>query len=279
MESVYEASAAAKFCASKTSLIRFQCKIYIPVLQSILHNSTPSVVNQIVTPSTIYFEVFIILYGLIYTMCWNPEVSLSTFILACAGIIIGQINGLHNTAWSMFYLTIASMQLIEYFIWTHGLHKQHLNKALSALGLLTVFLQPLAAGLLISKSSYQIVYFGMYLLWACIYAAIVPTVLKTTIAPNAHLAWKWLNPPVAFIVTWTAFLVAAMYLSSMTRTEFVCISIFVVLLTSVSYYFYKSYEGAWGSVYCSFVNIIFVVILFKAFFKQYCNVGWGGAAK
>lgn len=203
-------------------------------------------------------------------MCWNPQISLSTFILACAGIVIGQINGLHDTKWSVFYLSIASMQLVEYFIWTHGLHKKAVNKALSAAGLLAVFLQPLAAGLFISNPSQQKLYYVAYLLWAGIYASIVPTVLKTTIAPNAHLAWKWLNPPVTFILTWTAFLIAAMYLSSMTRVEFVSISLFVILLTSISYHYYKSYEGAWGSVYCSFVNFIFVVILFKAFFKQYC---------
>jgi hypothetical protein len=211
-------------------------------------------------------------------MCWNPAVSLSTFILACAGTAIGQINGLHDWRWSVFYLTVASMQLLEYYIWQTLLRPGQaggaslsLNLKLSAIGLALIFLQPVAAGWLIPDARRRAAFFAAYSLFVLVYALVAwPIEFRTSVAANGHLRWHWLTPPLALVVAWTLFVLAALYLSGMPRRAFAAIALFVLALTGTSYYYYRAHAGTWGSVYCSFVNVMFAVILVKAFTKQYC---------
>lgn len=206
-------------------------------------------------------------------MCWNAEVSLSTFILGCAAIVIGQLNKLHDVKWSLFYFTIASMQLLEFFIWRYGMNNKDLNRWLSYLGLMIILLQPLAAGFLIkdmwAKKAYFLAYAGfclVYIWWHW------PIRFETAVAGNKHLAWRWLATSWPFILLWTVFIIVAISLSGISWFNVCIIAGFIVALTVWSYVSHIRYPGAWGSVYCSFMNIIFVLILIKAFSKQYCGL-------
>ena len=76
-------------------------------------------------------------------MCWNPEVSLSTYLFAIFPLAIltfyyGKIP---------IYLFLAlnsyiSIQLIEFFLWTN-LNDPAKNAFFSAIGLFAIILQPL----------------------------------------------------------------------------------------------------------------------------------------
>lgn len=203
-------------------------------------------------------------------MCWNPEVSLSTFVLGVAGILIGYINGLNDWRWSAFYISVASMQLLEFFVWSYGLRNRQTNTILSMIGLLLIGLQPVCAGLLLKSRIHQLVFYGLYMLFIAMYLSNThPITFRTSIAKNGHLNWEWLQPQSWLIVIWTLFILIPIWVVSPNKYMALLIIIFISSFTAISYAMHKSYGGAWGSVYCSFINVMFVFVIVKAFLKQY----------
>jgi hypothetical protein len=208
-------------------------------------------------------------------MCWNPEISLSTFILGVAAISIGNITQTNDLQWSLFYLSIVSMQLIEFFMWKN-LQNPSLIKFLSMIGLLTIFLQPIVAGLLIDNKQIQILFYLMFILWMIAYIITSsPIKFNTYKSTNGHLAWEWLQPKYnLLIVLWTLFIIVPFWFKNgMNMWWKIIITLFTILFACMSWYFYHETK-TWGSVYCSFINIMSVFILILAFFSQYkCHFG------
>ena len=50
-------------------------------------------------------------------MCFNANISLSTFILGLTAIIIGLINNVIPWNFSLFYFSVIFMQFLEYLAW------------------------------------------------------------------------------------------------------------------------------------------------------------------
>lgn len=42
-------------------------------------------------------------------MCWNAQISLSTYVLGITGITIAYINKTEPVSWLIFYFTITTM--------------------------------------------------------------------------------------------------------------------------------------------------------------------------
>ena len=205
-------------------------------------------------------------------MCWNPEISLSTFVFGIAAIIIGYINKEHDIKWALFYTTIVSMQLIEFFIWKN-LGSKHINKILSIIAFVLIMIQPIAAGMLIENKSYMMIYYILYVLWLVVYiTSSSPIKWITQKAKNGHLSWLWLNPAHdLLILTWTVFIICALLLSKGSLlSRIICVTA-LALFTLVSWWYYKTQEFTWGSVYCSFINMIFLFIIGKSFWIHYCR--------
>ncbi len=201
-------------------------------------------------------------------MCWNAEVSLSTFIFAVSSMTIGYLNNTETGKWLTLYITIACMQLLEYFIWKNLKYKK-LNKLLSICGLVIILLQPLAAGLLIVNKNYQKVFYILYILWMIIFLADNhPFTFTTTVSKNGHLSWNWLKIHDLYTLTWTMFVIIAIALSEVKHYQKSLIIVFIIALTYISWYIYKK-DGTWGSIYCSFMNVIFFVVIIKSFWKHY----------
>jgi hypothetical protein len=146
-----------------------------------------------------------------------------------------------------------------------------MNHMLSIIGLLLIFLQPVAAGLLIVHKTYQVIYYLIFALWAAMYLWLsAPINFTTTIASNGHLRWRWLEPRSSWlIILWTLMIIAAIYLSDISAMDSTLVALFILALTGLSYYYYSEHGGAWGSVYCSFINVMFAIIIGKAFMTQY----------
>ena len=67
-------------------------------------------------------------------MCFNKDISLSTFILALGISFLFIIRNRPNDILiGIFNLTIASMQLVEYFIWTNMNNDEKINFILELL--------------------------------------------------------------------------------------------------------------------------------------------------
>ena len=52
-------------------------------------------------------------------MCWNPEVSLRTFLIAAAASAAALHQGVASVKDVTFFMTFASMQLVEFFMWVY----------------------------------------------------------------------------------------------------------------------------------------------------------------
>jgi hypothetical protein len=187
-------------------------------------------------------------------------------------IIIGHINNFQTIFKSLFWLIVASMQLLEYFIWKN-LDNKKVNNILSQIGLLIIILQPVVAGLMITNKKYTMIYYTLLALWILVFLLTSsPFDFRTTRASNGHLSWHWLDTTLFLGITWVSFIVIAIWLDE-SAIYFLKISsiIYVLALMAISYYYYKNYEGTWGSVYCSFINVFFVVVLIVIFTKHYCT--------
>lgn len=197
-------------------------------------------------------------------MCWNPQISLSTFIFGISTIAIAYINDIATLQWAIFYFTIVSMQLLEYFIWT----KKSWNRVLSIIGLCIIISQPIAAGLLIENGTYQKIYYISYLV--CVMAFVMhPHNFSTTVGQNGHLKWNWLDVTPVWVTIWTLFVLTAIHLSNYTSLlKEMLVFAFIIGFTGFSWYYYRKY-GTWGSVYCSLINLMFIFILAHAFYVQY----------
>jgi len=201
-------------------------------------------------------------------MCWNPEISISTFILSLASISIGYINNIFDFNHCIFYLSISLMQLLEYLIWIYP--KKNINKILSILGLLIIIIQPLCASLIIENKKKRLIYLILYILWIIIFLLIQsPFNFSTIKASNGHLKWNWLKLDNIFIIiTWTMFILAAILLGKKSIYEKIITIIFIIFCTLIAWFYYNK-SGTFGSVYCSLINIMFIFIIIKALFKQY----------
>lgn len=206
-------------------------------------------------------------------MCWNPQISLSTFIFGCAVIAIGYINGVNDIWWSFMGLSFVTMQLVEYFIWIY-LHDAKVNRVLSMIGLTIILIQPIVAGLLITSREKRLLYMALYAVFVIAYMiSSAPFLFKTVRAKNGHLGWLWLRPGHwIFAVIWLVFVCSAFWLSAASVVMKWVIILATCSLMAVSWWFYKYQEHSWGSVFCSFANLVFVFILAKSFWRHYCGV-------
>lgn len=207
-------------------------------------------------------------------MCWSAEISLSTFVFGIAGMVIAYINNLADLKWVAFYFTITSMQLLEYFIWkTIGNNDASTNELLSKIGLFIILMQPITIGFIIKNNSYKAIYFVLLAIFLLTYLYTAsPIKFSTSIAKNGHLNWEWLQlESVGIIIIWCLFMATALWLSSTSFVDALPSIIFTVSLVMWSYYTYRSYGGAWGSVYCSFINLAFTYMIALSFYKNYCG--------
>ncbi|QKF94702.1 hypothetical protein QKU48_gp1244 [Fadolivirus algeromassiliense] len=91
-------------------------------------------------------------------MCWNKEVSLTTFILAVLGVIyLFKRNGPNDRWIAVFAGTVAMIQLAEYFMWS-DLDCGTMNRYASIFALVVLALEPLmnmAGGIYFSDTKYK----------------------------------------------------------------------------------------------------------------------------
>lgn len=91
-------------------------------------------------------------------MCWNKEVSITTFILAVIGSIYLYKRNKPNDRWiAVFALTVAMIQLAEFFMWS-DLSCGSINKYASIFALLILALEPLMnmfGGIYFSNTPYK----------------------------------------------------------------------------------------------------------------------------
>jgi hypothetical protein len=171
--------------------------------------------------------------------------------------------------YAMFLNAFVTMQLIEYFLWKSiKNHDAISNSFYSKLGLLLIFIQPLASIMLISSNTIRyglgVAYCVATLLFILLKMLYKPFIFKTFIGPNKHLAWKWLEMKGTwqiYVYFWFFCLSASAFTERSSKIPY-AISVASFL------YFYTMYKDSltFGSLWCHAINLIIIAVLITYLF-------------
>jgi hypothetical protein len=199
-------------------------------------------------------------------MCWNARVSLNTYLFSLFASVFAYFNNVISLSTFLYYNSFFSMQLLEYFTWTH-LHDKQMNIMLSKIGLFIIFIQiPL---FILSnhkvENNLKLLLIGVYLIYflgLMLYFDIEYSMNK---APNGHLAWNWLKFPTFVIMIWVSFILGLLLYVK----EYVKLIVTSILVISIYYTYYKT--NTWGSLWCWISNLLSLTIIIKVFLKDFRN--------
>ena len=196
-------------------------------------------------------------------MCWNPEVSMSTFLFSTTAVMLAYSQGLVTLPYLLFLMSFISIQLIEFF-----LHISRgsgvLNTIFSIAGFATIAAQPLLAINAINDAdfAYKRELTAVYIAGVILLAAYLRPEFRTVVGPYGHLVWKWLRVPVIAILIWFGFLSVKFVVDK----SWLLLA-FIALTAGVSYASYAA-DGTWGSMWCWIANIVGFVYFGQVGYKM-----------
>jgi hypothetical protein len=204
-------------------------------------------------------------------MCWNPEVSLSTYLFSATPLFI--LTFLYNDIPLLIFLAMhswISMQLIEFFLWKN-LHNPQMNYFFSVVGFIAIMAQPFFFILSMTEFKYRNHVLFLYLFSVAMYCISNKIIFETTVAKNGHLLWKWIDVPIHNALLWLAFLCfRPFYLyvidPSKNKHELFCL-VAILIGAGVSYATFIQ-SKTWGSMWCWLANIIslrYYYLLYKKY--------------
>ena len=203
-------------------------------------------------------------------MCWNQDISINTFLFACLALLYIALTNtftkyktptFDNPVVYLFLLEVASMQLIEFFLW-RNLKNKSMNEFLSKIASVFVTIQPLTLifmipqltlkyGFLFSYAVFLIVYFEYKRIYN-------PIHFNTSIGKNGHLSWNWMNfngfeniLPFVFLLY---------YIIPLIIIDNTLLSIFVIVSLIISLYFYFIYN-TFGTIWCWSINLFLLYFI------------------
>ena len=214
-------------------------------------------------------------------MCWNQDISLNTFLFACLVLLFIYITNTYtkyktptfdNPLVYLFLLAVASMQLIEFFLW-RNLKNKKINESLSKLASFAVFMQQITLIFLIPNIAIRYVIAIAYILFIMFYTVYKkiydPINYYTTVGKNGHLSWGWTNYK-GYETIWVVLCLLFYILPALLINNFI-LSLFVLTSLAISLFFY--YEtNAVGTMWCWLLStflLYFVIniILIKPFLE------------
>jgi hypothetical protein len=198
---------------------------------------------------------------------------MNTFLVSTFATALALGNGVIDAITALAYMSFMSMQLVEYFAWnaSNASNKWVIsNRTASIAGLALIVYQPILFTLCIYKEHPRIAtaLICMYVIFlSLLFGVIKPFVtidFRSVPAPNGHLAWKWLDFPLAVLIIWVIFLA----LPAAIQGYWIGFAA-IVGLASLSYYLFRTTD-TWGSMWCWVANGIALYLIFKVFEKEVC---------
>ena len=198
-------------------------------------------------------------------MCYNPSVSLNTFMVGLFAVLFAYYNEVITLYEGLFYMSFISIQLVEYFAW-NNLNNKKINKIISYITLLILMIQvPLLA---IAYNKNKNVNYIIILIFT-IFIIAIPfrnndiSIIKST---NGHLQWNF---------TKRAGLITTVYLSIifgvlLYNKQYVLLTILFATCLFSMYSYYKS--NTWTSIWCWTANILSIYLVVKVFYKDFCTL-------
>lgn len=198
-------------------------------------------------------------------MCWNATVSLNTFLLGLFAIFFAILNKMISPWESIYYFTVISIQLVEYFTWTH-IHNKKINRLLSQIATLVIILLPFWGIICFTvKKQHLLLLIIPYILFmVVVFVRIQPIDYSMTRASNGHLQWNWLNVSVWMVIIYFFFWLSPFLLQKRwTRSIINSIIFFTIYTTYLQ-------SSTWGSMWCWICNIFSIYLILYVFYKDIC---------
>ena len=210
-------------------------------------------------------------------MCWNPDISINTFLFACFALLFIYITNTYtkykvslfeNRLVYLFLFEVALMQLIEFFLW-RNLKNEYMNKRLSMLAAFIICLQILTLILMIQTdyARYLMLIFGFaiflfYFVYKYLYS---PIVFHTHVGKNGHLVWEWLTQKgwenIFLIIGLLFYIIPALLINNTYFAISLIASLFVSILM------YRKYRTV-GSMWCWMANLFLLFFIVDILFIQ-----------
>jgi hypothetical protein len=214
-------------------------------------------------------------------MCWNQDISINTFLFACLALLFifftntftkYKTKTFDNSLVYLFFLEVAAMQLIEFFLW-RNLKNKSLNKLFSQIASVVVFIQPLTLMLMIPNIIIKFVIILLYLIFVIayyVYRGIYnPIIFHTSIGTNGHLSWEWMN--YKGYENMFSFIYLLFFVTSLLFIKNTLLSLFVLISLIISLFLYYKYN-TFSSMWCWYVNLFLLyfiidILIIKPFYE------------
>lgn len=197
-------------------------------------------------------------------MCWNADVSLQTFLLGSAAIVVAGLQGV-SAPILFFCATIVSMQLIEYVVWSNY-DNPIVNRNASLAAAILLWIQPIASILTLPTGSLMLAFLLPYLALSLYDSLRTRQTIdySMTRAANGHLQWNWLTQnykSYTSLAVYFLFLFTPMILSE--QYELVMLALLTLAITLYTYW----KMNTWGSMWCWIVNGLVLGVAGKSILK------------
>ena len=194
-------------------------------------------------------------------MCYNPEVSLATFIFGCiSAIILYKLNLVKNTI-IIILLSFTFIQFIEFITWTYY-NNSIVNYYTSILAFITIIIQMILLQVFLLKPKLKFLSLISFVFFILLFIFIqLPKVnFSMSRGKNKHLIWHWLDLPIIWIIIGLFYYLLPTYYNKFSN---IYIFIFTLVTVIISLYFYYNYK-TWGSMWCYISNIgWFLLIIYS----------------
>lgn len=198
-------------------------------------------------------------------MCWNADVSINTFLFVCFSLIFIYITNRYtryktplfdNPLMYCLFISVACIQLVEYFLWNH-LNDKSANIKLTKLLCAVIFSQPLLLILMIPTMLLRYVMLFLFIIYAIIFSISNPRYF-TSIGKNGHLRWEWINDEGYGIFSFILFLL--LYIIPVLAINNNKLTFIILTLMALSILFYFKHH-TFGTMWCWISNFCFFYFL------------------
>jgi len=210
-------------------------------------------------------------------MCWNPDISINTFIFVCVSLLFIYVTNtftkykspmFDNPLVYLLLLTVGSMQLIEFFLWKN-LKNKKINEILSIISSFLVVLHMYILMIMIPNSTIRyniLLLYTLFLIIYFIYKQIYnPILYYTSIGKNGHLSWEWFNYKGYENIWIMIFLL--FYIIPLFLIKNHILSFFAITTMLISFFFYFKYN-TFGTMWCWSFNLLFLYCIINILLIQ-----------
>lgn len=203
-------------------------------------------------------------------MCYNEVISLNTFVFSMTVMAFiyynnqytqYKIKDFQNKYVYLFFISVVSMQLIEYFLWKSiKTGNVRMNEIASIVGWIVIrILHPVSFISLLDNTSLRNLLVVSYLIGVFIFATVVretPIHFFTSVK-DGHLYWHWLYgekiESIIYGLVYFAFLIPVFM-----KLPWI---MGIAMIYVIYLYFYRN--NNWTSMWCWSINLTFIYYLIR----------------